>query len=363
MSHATQPFTDLVAAPARAGRGRRAVGAGRPRARRVVRHQAGHGRVPPLRVRRRRARHRRDIGEQLWAFCRTALGWTAEAPSDDREPRRVEIPESIDDLLSPGWLTAALSARFPGVQVSAVTRGPVVERVSTNARFKIEGDLPPTACRPRLCAKGYFAEQVGRGSRNAGVPEAMLLPRPRPRHRRAHAQQRVGRRRPEHRARRRDHRGRGRGGRGVLRRARPVHRRPHRRDARAVRRSSTRTRGRTRAWPSRRGSPLGWPGSCTSAGSRRSAPTSTAATASACPTARATRRPSSTRTGTCRRGAPGPGWTVDARRHARRQHVPRPRRSTRSARLAGDAVRAVGHRRGVPRRVGARAGRAGGQRA
>jgi hypothetical protein len=81
----------------------------------------------------------------------------------------VEIPESIDDLLSPGWLTAALSARFPGVRVEAVTRGPVVERVSTNARFKIEGDLPD-GLPPALCAKGYFGE-VGRGSRNAGVPE------------------------------------------------------------------------------------------------------------------------------------------------------------------------------------------------
>ena len=82
----------------------------------------------------------------------------------------VEIPESIDDLLSPGWLTAALSARFPGVQVERVTRGPVVERVSTNARFKIEGDLPD-GLPPALCAKGYFGP-VGRGSRNAGVPEA-----------------------------------------------------------------------------------------------------------------------------------------------------------------------------------------------
>ena len=109
-----------------------------------------------------------EIGEQLWRFCRTALG--VEEAHGSTVSTTVEIPESIDELLSPGWLTAALSARFPGVQVETVTRGPVVERVSTNARFKIEGDLPdglPPALSPRATSA-----PVGRGSRNAGVPEA-----------------------------------------------------------------------------------------------------------------------------------------------------------------------------------------------
>ena len=110
-----------------------------------------------------------EIAEQLWRFCSTALGLAPEAVGGT-VTTTVEIPESIDELLSPGWLTAALSACFPGVQVERVTRGPVVERVSTNARFKIEGDLPD-GLPPALCAKGYFGP-VGRGSRNAGVPEA-----------------------------------------------------------------------------------------------------------------------------------------------------------------------------------------------
>jgi hypothetical protein len=84
----------------------------------------------------------------------------------------VEVPDSLDELLTPDWLTAALSTRFPGVRVTSVTPGPVVERVSTNARFRIECDGPlPTGLVPTLCAKGYFAE-AGRVSAAAGVPEA-----------------------------------------------------------------------------------------------------------------------------------------------------------------------------------------------
>ena len=82
----------------------------------------------------------------------------------------VAIPESLDELLTPKWLNLALSTRFPGVHVTRVTPGPVVERVSTNARFRIEGDLPE-GLPPALCAKGYFSD-VGRGSSHAGVPEA-----------------------------------------------------------------------------------------------------------------------------------------------------------------------------------------------
>ena len=43
------------------------------------------------------------------------------------------------------------------MNVTDVTPGPIVERVSTNARFKIEGDIPD-GLPPALCAKGYFSE-------------------------------------------------------------------------------------------------------------------------------------------------------------------------------------------------------------
>ena len=82
----------------------------------------------------------------------------------------ISVPATLAELLTPEWLEGALSTRFPGLHITRVTPGPIVERVSTNARFTIEGDIPdglPTA----LCAKGYFSE-AGHGSRQAGVPEA-----------------------------------------------------------------------------------------------------------------------------------------------------------------------------------------------
>jgi hypothetical protein len=83
-----------------------------------------------------------------------------------------EVPATIDALLDPAWLTAALGIRFPGVHVVGVTPGPVVERLSTNARFRIECDRAlPDGLVPTLCAKGYFSE-LGRPIAYVGEPEA-----------------------------------------------------------------------------------------------------------------------------------------------------------------------------------------------
>jgi hypothetical protein len=81
----------------------------------------------------------------------------------------ISVPETLGELLTPEWLNGALSTRFPGVNVTDVTPGPIVERVSTNARFKIEGDIPE-GLPPALCAKGYFSE-AGKVSAAASVPE------------------------------------------------------------------------------------------------------------------------------------------------------------------------------------------------
>jgi thiamine kinase-like enzyme len=93
---------------------------------------------------------------------------TSENTSSDRPP----VPETLDEVLSPRWLTAALGTRFPGIVVSEVTPGPVVSRMSTNARFRIRcaGGLPD-GLSPDLCAKGYFGD-IGRSARAAGMSEA-----------------------------------------------------------------------------------------------------------------------------------------------------------------------------------------------
>lgn len=87
------------------------------------------------------------------------------------------VPDNLQDVLEPRWLSAALGWRFPDLQVTSVDRGPVVSRVSTNARFRIHSqqDLPPDLP-AELCVKGYFADcsDTAAAARSAGVPEALF---------------------------------------------------------------------------------------------------------------------------------------------------------------------------------------------
>jgi hypothetical protein len=84
----------------------------------------------------------------------------------------VHVPDTLEELLSPAWLTSALDPRFPGTRITDVTPGPVTSRVATNARFHIDsaGGLPD-GLSPDLCGKGYFTE-VGQAFRHVGEPEA-----------------------------------------------------------------------------------------------------------------------------------------------------------------------------------------------
>jgi len=90
------------------------------------------------------------------------------------QPTRPIVPETLEEVLSPSWLTAALATAFPGIEVRDVAPGPVVSRISTNARFTIHcaGALPD-GLSPHLCVKGYFTE-LGRSARQAGVREALF---------------------------------------------------------------------------------------------------------------------------------------------------------------------------------------------
>ncbi|MGN5238363.1 phosphotransferase family protein [Rhodococcus sp. SJ-3] len=82
------------------------------------------------------------------------------------------VPDTLEQATSPQWLTSALQPRFPGIVVREVIPGPVVDRVSTNARFTIvcEGGIPE-GLSSRLCVKGYFNEQ-SRAARFVGEREA-----------------------------------------------------------------------------------------------------------------------------------------------------------------------------------------------
>ena len=139
----------------------------------------------------------------------------------------VAVPDDLDVALTPEWLTSALQPRYPGVEVHTVERGPVVERLSTNARFTIDGRLPEDLPR-QLCIKGYFSE-FGPHHRVRRRARGRLLPRPRRIDRSPHPAQRVRRRRPEEPARCGDHARRGRRRRRLSRRQQPIRRRPGRR--------------------------------------------------------------------------------------------------------------------------------------
>ncbi|MGY1743252.1 MULTISPECIES: phosphotransferase [unclassified Blastococcus] len=85
------------------------------------------------------------------------------------------IPQTLAEALTPGWLTSALRTRFPDVEVHEVTPGPVVSRVSCNARFRISYTGAPADELPRdLCVKGYFSDMGNGEASAAGLAEAMF---------------------------------------------------------------------------------------------------------------------------------------------------------------------------------------------
>jgi hypothetical protein len=92
-------------------------------------------------------------------------------------PLSVPVPETLEEAMSPVWLSAALGQRFPEIRVTSVTPGPIVSRVSANARFRItcEPHLPP-GLPDHLCIKGYFSDlsEWAVLSRTAGEPEALF---------------------------------------------------------------------------------------------------------------------------------------------------------------------------------------------
>ncbi|SEO55063.1 phosphotransferase [Trujillonella endophytica] len=97
----------------------------------------------------------------------TAVAATDEAPA---------IPATLAEALTPEWLTAALRTRFPDVVVQSVEPGPIVSRVSTNARFTITCTGAPADELPReLCIKGYFADMSSAGGGAAGFSEGLFF--------------------------------------------------------------------------------------------------------------------------------------------------------------------------------------------
>ena len=54
----------------------------------------------------------------------------------------VSVPNTLEQVLDPAWLTAALGQRFPGVEITAATPTGETSRITSNVRFHLEGTIP-----------------------------------------------------------------------------------------------------------------------------------------------------------------------------------------------------------------------------
>lgn len=87
---------------------------------------------------------------------------------------RPGVPDTLEEVLSPTWLTAALAPRYPGLQVLHVEPLEVDARVSTNAsfRFRCAGQRP-AGLPDVLWLKGYFGDARMMASA-VGLTEALV---------------------------------------------------------------------------------------------------------------------------------------------------------------------------------------------
>ena len=124
----------------------------------------------------------------------------------------VPVPNSLDEALSPTWLTAALQPRFPGIEVRRVTPGPVVDRISTNARFAVEYSGARRRRPVVVALRQGLLQRVRLDRTPRRRTRGILLSRPRGSSRGPHLEQCVRRRRSGESPRRRHHRRRRRRG-------------------------------------------------------------------------------------------------------------------------------------------------------
>lgn len=81
-------------------------------------------------------------------------------------------PLEIAEVLDPAWLSAALSTRFPGVEVATTTITEQITTMATKVRFHVEY-LSQCGAPRDLCVKGYFLEP-GRANPSMGTKETLF---------------------------------------------------------------------------------------------------------------------------------------------------------------------------------------------
>lgn len=75
--------------------------------------------------------------------------------------RTATVPRSVDDITT-DWLTAALGARFPGIEVVNIVDQQVIWGTATKVLLNVEYASPPSGDAPgrRLCVKGELDDRV-----------------------------------------------------------------------------------------------------------------------------------------------------------------------------------------------------------
>lgn len=79
-------------------------------------------------------------------------------------------PTELSEVLSPEWLSFALSDTYPGVKVSKVMVVETIVTMATKVRFEVEYEQAPEGAPRHFCLKGLFGDHVGR-MRSSGVME------------------------------------------------------------------------------------------------------------------------------------------------------------------------------------------------
>jgi aminoglycoside phosphotransferase (APT) family kinase protein len=83
------------------------------------------------------------------------------------------VPATVDQVLDPAWLSAALGQQYDGCQVEDVTVLTQFATIASKLRLELSYRNPGTPAAPRrVIVKGYFGDAAGLGS--AGLSEALF---------------------------------------------------------------------------------------------------------------------------------------------------------------------------------------------
>ena len=178
MAHATQHFTDMVARQLELAAADGLWRVDRLAARRLVRHQAGDGGVPPLRVRRGRARSPTRSREQLWRSASAPSAAPSHRESQHQGEAACSELDGDDDPRDPrraaharSWLNPVLSSAVP--RGARSRRSPRAgRRAGVDQRPVQDRGRPPRRPPARAVRQGVLQRGRARAARNAGVPEA-----------------------------------------------------------------------------------------------------------------------------------------------------------------------------------------------